>query len=75
MSESTEPKSASPSQQDAMLGLIGAFLQNGGWDVVVIGGCRIQKPAGERDFIYEFVVRFTGSPIEGFVKEGTDATK
>lgn len=47
---------------DPMLGLIASYLQQHGWNVVVIGGARVQQPIGERKFNYEFVVRFTGSP-------------
>jgi hypothetical protein len=39
---------------------IGRYLNTIGWQAVVIGGARIQQQAGERQYNYEFVVKFTG---------------
>ena len=58
-------ESESDKQAKAMLGLVGAFLQARGWNVVVIGSPRVQKQPGDAEFNYEFVLRFTGSPPKG----------
>lgn len=63
---------ARDNQTDAMLGLVAAFLQSKGWNVVVIGSPRIQKPPDDAEFNYEFVLRFTGSPPK---KETADAAE
>lgn len=39
---------------------IGRYLETIGWRALVIGHARVQHQAGERDFNYEFVVKFTG---------------
>lgn len=53
--------SKQPHEADAMLNAVADYLKSNGWNVVVIGSPRVQKPIGEREFNYEFVVRFTGS--------------
>lgn len=39
---------------------IGRYLETVGWRAIVIGHARVQQQAGERQFNYEFVVKFTG---------------
>jgi hypothetical protein len=40
------------------------YLKTIGWSALVVGSPRIQKPPGEREFNYEFVLRFTGGKIK-----------
>lgn len=47
---------------DRMLDAIADFLKSKGAKVIVIGSPRVQKPPDGREFNYEFVVTYTGSP-------------
>lgn len=47
---------------DAMLQSVADYLKSKGWNVVVIGSPKVQKPPSDREFMYEFVLQFTGSP-------------
>ncbi len=42
---------------------LGVYLETLGWRAIVVGSPRVQQQPGERDFNYEFVVRFTGGKI------------
>jgi len=39
---------------------VGDYLKSLGWTALVVGSPRIQQQPGDREFNYEFVVRFTG---------------
>jgi hypothetical protein len=39
---------------------LGDYLESIGWSAVLVGSPRVQQQPGEREFNYEFVVRFTG---------------
>lgn len=43
-----------------MADAIGTYLKTVGWSALVVGNPRVQQQPGEREFNYEFVVRFTG---------------
>ncbi len=56
-----ENQAAQPTDPDqAMLQAVADYLERNGWKVVVIGSPRVQKQPGEREYNYEFVLRFTG---------------
>lgn len=56
MSKKTAPPS--DATQRAMLDAVGAYLQEMGWSVAVIGGVKITESDQHR---FEFSVRFTGT--------------
>ena len=45
---------------NALADAIAAYLESIGWRALVVGSPRIQHQLLEREFNYEFVVRFTG---------------
>lgn len=49
-------------EQNTFLGHAASFLVGRGWDVLVIGGIRIQQPRLDRPNSLEFVIDFLGVP-------------
>jgi hypothetical protein len=40
---------------------VGVYLAAVGWRALLVGNPRVEQQPGDRQFNYEFVVRFTGS--------------
>lgn len=51
-----------PDAADVMLQAVADYLKSKGWKVLVIGTPRVQKQPEDRDYNYEFAVKFTGAP-------------
>lgn len=49
---------------DRLAVAIGAYLETIGWRAIVVGNPRVQQQPTEREFNYEFVVRFTGGKVK-----------
>ncbi len=50
--------------EDKMLKAVAAYLKTVGWEPIVIGGVRIEKPIDSSAYHYEFVLKFTGGQIK-----------
>lgn len=61
---------------ESLVEAVAIYLSSVGWQALVIGNPRIQHQPGEdRNFNYEFVVRFTGKQVESPKPAGsTEAT-